>query len=245
MSDNTEQKCKYAVLAFDIERSGAFASNATIGIGASFVTDDLKQVYSLYLPGYFPEDTPFEARCYEEFWSKNLDKLEELKYKHKSNTQQSNLLTEIPNTQQLTFQQRQKQMIVKFQLFRRKCEEYAEANNLQFELCTDNNVYDGGFINQMIMEHTDNFPIPFNTKNKYQPFWETHAQQRGLLMAIDPEFKSAWGLSKRIKELYDLPELQVTHDHNCKHDAYTIACEQQFLLGIRDGKYKLKKESSN
>ena len=60
-------------------------------------------------------------------------------------------------------------------------------------------------------------------------------------MAVDPSYKNNWGYTKRISELYDVPEQRVNHDHNPANDAYTIAFEQQVLFGIREGRISRKK----
>uniref|UniRef100_A0A6C0EKZ9 Exonuclease n=1 Tax=viral metagenome TaxID=1070528 RepID=A0A6C0EKZ9_9ZZZZ len=209
------------VLAFDIERSGATNDHHTIGIGASVVNGNFEELDQLFLPGHIPDETNFEQRCWDEFWSKYPDKLKELEYHGDKD-----------------MQNRQEEMITQFQKFRAKWEDIAKENGWTLELVSDNNVYDGGFINEMLFTHTNELPIPYNTKGKYKPFWETHSEQRGLLMAVDPSFTSPWGFTKRIAELYDVPEMKVSHDHNPANDAYTIAFEHQVLFGIRDGRIK-------
>jgi hypothetical protein len=219
-------KMNNIVLAFDIERSGARCEHHTIGIGASVVDSDFKELDRLFLPGYIQSETIFEDRCFDEFWSKFPDKLEELAYEG-----------------DLNMEERQKEMITEFQAFRAKWEKYAKDNKVTIEVVADNNVYDGGFINEMIFQHTDSLPLPYNTEQKYKSFWETHSEQRGFLMGIDPEFKGSWGLSKRISELYEIPEMTNDHDHNPANDAYTIAFEHQVMIAIRDGRISKRKKS--
>src|SRR4029079_18397370 len=98
------------------------------------------------------------------------------------------------------FQERQKEIITEFQNFRKKWEQIAENNDLNFELVSDNNVFDGGFINELIFKYLPkDLPIPYNAGNKkYSCFWETHSQQRALLFMVDPNFNSDWGFSQRI-----------------------------------------------
>lgn len=215
---------KTYVLAIDIERSGARYEHDTVGIGAVVVDGDLKQLDSLLLKGYVPNETKFEQRCMSEFWSNHPETLEMLTYDG-----------------ELSKVEREKEMIELLQEFRAKWEGIAEEDGAKLELVTDNNVYNGGYVNKLINDHTEDLPIPYNTQRKYSPFWETHAEQRGLLMAIDSSFEDDWGLYEKINQLYeDLPEIEKTDDHNPVTDAYAIACEQQILLGIRERKYKLK-----
>lgn len=228
------------VIAFDIERSGGLSSSETIAIGLSAVNDKLEQLDSLFLPGYFGKDnTAWEQRCWDEFWSKNEDKLDQLKY-----------------TGGLSKSERQKEMINAFQEFRIKWERLSKKHGFKLELVCDNIVFDGGFINQMIAEHmpSGTLPLPYSadkTPNddgviaqKYKSLWETHSVQRGLLAVVDPDYKTDWGYTKRINELYSIPPMdpEITHDHLPHHDAYTIACEQQVVNGIRDRTIVRKKK---
>lgn len=210
------------VLAFDIERSGGTSEHDTLAIGASVVDSELRELDHLFLPAYFPGETRFESRCYREFWSKNLDILAQLQYKGPKSREE-----------------REAEMIIEFMQFRNKWEQHCEQHGKKLELVTDNNVYDGGFINLLIYKHLPSqLPIPYSTTGKYSPFFETHSQQRGLLLALDPNFKSDWGLSARLEQLFALPSPSEKHDHLPHHDACTIAFEQQILHGIRAGKYQ-------
>lgn len=220
----TQQQKNNIVLAFDIERSGSTLEHDTIAIGASVVDWNFKELDNLCLLGYIPEETIFEEKTWKEFWCNHQDILNTLIYKGSK-----------------TKKEREKEMILEFQAFRKKWENCANKNNLKLELCTDNNVFDGGFTNNMIFEHTSYLPIPYNTSHLYKSFWETHSEQRGLLMGVDKTFKEDWGFTKRIAELYNVPEMKKTHDHNPANDAYTVAFEQQILLNIRDDKIKLRK----
>lgn len=207
------------VLAFDIERSGAFADNHTIGIGASVVDSNFKELDRLFLPGYSEKDTNFEKRCWDEFWVKIPDRLKELTYNGP-----------------LTYDERQKEMVESFLTFRDKWAKYAVENNVKFELASDNNVYDGGFINQMIFQHTKEHPIPY-LLGSFSGFWESHSMQRGLLFAVDPTYTKKWGFTEHIRKLYDV-NVESKHTHNPADDAHDIAVDMQILFGIRAGTIK-------
>lgn len=217
---------KRIVLAFDIETTGSRPDNGDIiGIGASVVDDDFVQLDALFLGGYFPNETVFEPRCKEEFWDKNTHVLQLLEYKGS-----------------LTREQRKQEMTKSFQNFRAKWEQEASRIGAKFEICCDNTAYDAFFINAYICKYTtpeEDLPLPYNASDqRYRPFWETHAQQRGLLMLADPCWDCDWGLQKRIAGIFDVPTCPVNHDHNPSNDAYTIAFEQQVLFAIRDGRIK-------
>jgi hypothetical protein len=235
----TEHNTKRIVLAFDIEKAGPKAEHNVIAIGASVVDQDFNKLDELFVGAYFKDKTEFETLCWEGFWSKNVETLQKLEYNGDNDEE----------TQQQI-------MIVAFQEFRKKWEYFASQNGYKFELCTDNNIYDGGFVNQMIAKYLNEYnPIPYNARPssdgtpEYAPFWETHSMQRGLLMQVDPTYtqNSDWGYSDRINELYEIPEAidqNISHDHLPHHDAYTIACDLQILHGIQNRTITFKKSVS-
>jgi hypothetical protein len=216
---------KRLVLAFDIERSGATNEYSTIGFGASVVDEDLNELDTLFVSAYFVNETVFEKRCWDQFWSKNEDKLNVLKYDG-----------------ELTLKERECEMITLFQAFRSKWEQRAKDMGIEFQLVCDNSIYDGTFVNQLIFNYLPNtLPIPYSaSEQQYESFFETYSCQKGFLMCTDPSFNSDWCLFNRISELYDFPKSNKQHDHHPANDAYTIAYEQQILYGIRDGKYHKK-----
>lgn len=68
------------VLAFDIERSGCRSEHHTIGIGVSIVDAEFTELESMFLPGYIEGHTNFEKQCMDQFWSKNPEVREKLRY---------------------------------------------------------------------------------------------------------------------------------------------------------------------
>jgi hypothetical protein len=214
------------VLAFDIERSGCGKEHDTIAMGASVVDSNMNELDNFFFKCYIPGETNFEQRCMDEFWSKNLEVLKTLEY-HGDKTKK---VLEL-------------EMITGFQNFRKKWELFAEENGKTLVLASDNKVYDGGFVNQLIFEHLPGtLPIPYSAgKQKYSAFYETHSEQRGLLFSVDSGYDKNWGFTDRIIELYSgMPEPKKMHDHNPANDAYSIAFDQQVLFGIREGKFTLK-----
>jgi len=98
------------------------------------------------------------------------------------------------------------------------------------------------FINLMIFDFLPGvLPIPYTASDqKYSSCLETHSVQCGVLKVVDPGFTSGWGFSKRLEELYNIPEKKCFHDHNPANDAYTIAHEYQVINAIQNGKITLK-----
>lgn len=216
------------VLAFDIEYSGF----EVLAIGAALVITENYREYNLvdsYFYGIYTDDTKFADKCYNEFWKKNLNILEILKYKGTSTAKED----------------REKELIEGFQNFRKKCESYADLQGKKLILTSDNNVFDGGLVNELIKKYLKCEGIPYTAgKQQYSSFFETFSQQKGLLTILDGEFtkKSDWGYSDKIFELYDIDKYKIEyiHDHNPVNDAYTIAVDQLILLGIRDKHILLK-----
>ena len=222
------------VLAFDIERSGPFAKNDTIAIGAIVMTSSMEELDRFSYNCYFPSECLMDTIYWETFWIHRISTLNSLKY-----------------TGVLAKNDAEYEMIKQFQDFRRNWELYASENNVELALTTDNPIYDGGFINQLIFKYlpTED-PIPYSASgdHKWRQLWNTDDQQRGLLSFIDPVFRDQFGLSNKIINMFQcvngnkLPPMKITHDHDPVNDAYTIAYDQQLLFGIRDGKYVLRSE---
>lgn len=208
------------VLAFDIERSGGRSQDKTMAIGASVMDENLRELEHFLVCNYRPNVTQFEPRCWDEFWSKQSAVLAELEYKGA-----------------LSEQMQEVSMIEQFQHFRAKWETRAKLAGTKLMLVSDNNVYDGGFINELIQKHTSDLPIPYSASHpqRYGAFFETHSMQKGFLASVDRTFDKNWGFSKRLEELYHLPTRTVQHTHLPHEDAYTIAWEYQVMEKIRLG----------
>lgn len=218
------------VLAFDIERSGPSNKYDTIAIGASVVDSTGKQLDSFIWLG-FTEETTFEARCWNEFWSKNKEILESLKY-----------------TGPLNKKENEKKGIIEFQKFRAKWENRCCEDNVKLMLTSDNVIYDGGFINQLIFEYMpDTLPIPYSAgKQKYSDILDVSDFVRGIINISDTKFalENKRGFMKRLRENYAHCELSnrkkdIKHDHNPANDAYNIACDLQLAYLIMNNNVKI------
>ena len=213
-------------LAFDIERTGATDKYDTIAIGASVLDENFKELDSLLLLGYFPEETKFDPLCWDEFWVKHPEILKTLKYKGT-----------------LNYEECQKDMITKFQEFRTKWEAVCSVQNHELVLVSDNCFYDGGFINNMIFKYLpDRMPIPYAASGEqdYMPFQETGSIFRGILKVVDPTYDKERGHKYHIRKLFWLPKKTKPHDHNPENDAYGIAYNWQVSNAIGTGKIKRK-----
>ena len=114
------------------------------------MNEKYEELSSLCLCGYSKKETKFENNCWTYFWKNNLDMLLSLEYKGK-----------------LSYIDRQKEMITEFQNFRLTWENYAKKNKMQLILVSDNNAFDGGLINAMILKYIpDDLPVPFTVKSK-------------------------------------------------------------------------------
>ena len=120
-------------------------------------------------------------------------------------------------------------MINEFQNFRKKWENKAKSENFKLDFVSNNNSFVGGFINDMIFEHIEDYPLP---SNGYM-FYDITSEQRGLLMIVDPEFLNKFNnFGKRIRKLFDVPDQII---NNC-------ASDHQILLSIQSKKFILKEE---
>lgn len=199
-------------LAFDLERSGVQPQHTTIAIGASVVNSNREQLDHYLAVNYRVGKTVFEERCMREFWSKHTNILEQLAY-----------------TGPLTPEAQECAMITEFQHFRRRWEAKARETGETLVLVSDNNVFDGAYINQLIAKHTVDLPLPFSASypQTYQPFWETHSLLKGCLLCLNEQDQD-WGLTERVQCLVrqdNTAAETITHDHLPHHDAYTIACD--------------------
>lgn len=214
-------------LAFDIERSGGRTEHDTFALGASVIDEDFNELDRFERRIYVESDVNFEKRCYEEFWSKFPDTLNSLKYTGESKSKD----------------EREKEMILSFQEFRAKWEQYANDNQMELILFSDNNVYDGGYVNELICKYTEQLPIPYTAKSqKYDSFYETGSMFAGIISVVDPSYPKTWSYGARVKELYDVPQMKREHNHTPADDAYTIAFDAQIVTGIRRGKITLKQK---
>ena len=204
---------KKIVLAFDIERSGAFNTHDTLAIGAAVVNENFEILDKWQYNGYVKDQTIFEKRCYDEFWSKNLETLESLTY-----------------TGELTTKREvQKEMITQFQDFRKKWQEKCDTEKIELYLVTDNSVFDGGFVNQLIFEHLEGtMPIPYNTNGSYETFFETTSVMKGFALAYGKT--GDWGFKNMLKDIIVFPVCPAEHDHSPANDATTIAFDAQTML---------------
>lgn len=219
---NTKPKL---VLAIDIERSGGRSEHDTIAIGSTVIDEEFNELDRFERCIYIHSETNFEQRCWDEFWSKNTDALNQLVYKGNKMSKEN----------------RENDMINAFQSFRAKWEQYATDNDMELTLYSDNNVYDGGYINNLICKYTDQLPIPYTSgSQKYASFYETGSMFKGILAVVDPSYSKGWGYSNRIRELYNVPEMTREHNHTPADDAYTIAFDAQIINGIQRGKITLK-----
>jgi hypothetical protein len=225
----TTQKHRY-VLAFDIERTGAFDTNHTIAIGASVVDENFKELDTFLYTCYDPDAVSFEDRCKREFWDKHPELLEKLRNEHYT----------------VPFRVHQRKMTEQFQVFRRKWERKAEEAKADYYLVSDNAIFDGGYINQLIMRHTEDMPMPYSARlpHKYDALHDVHQQQVGLMRMLDPAYNSFFGMDEQIKKAFSPPEPIKQHDHMPNNDAYTIAHSFQVLLKARQDllNYNTKKQ---
>lgn len=213
------------VLAFDIEKAGAYGENPIIGLGACVLDHNLQELDRLMVPAYFENETNFEPLCWSEFWSKNLKALESIKATGIVSQHKMNMI-----------------MIFKFQEFRGKWEQYAKDNNKTLLLVTDNACFDGGELNDIISRQLDQVrPMPYlvTEQEKYGDLWETSSIIKGILLAngIKDISGTMWDTLNEVYYLPPVPENSLIA-HNPADDAFGIAFKAQIIFNI--DKFKKK-----
>lgn len=207
-------------LAFDIERSGSTNKYDTIAIGSSVVDETGKQLDSFSWFGYISGETKFEQRCWDEFWVNHQEILKSLEYNGSLQKEANESLG-----------------ITTFQKFRAKWEQKCREDETEFILVSDNTIFDGGFINDLIGKYmSGTLPIPYSAgTQKYSKIINVGDIARGMIYAFDPKFalKNEWGFMEQLKKIHSSYKLanrkeNIEHDHNPANDAYNIACDYQF-----------------
>lgn len=193
-------------------------ANMPIGIAASVVDENLTELANFFYPIYVPNEQTYH-----------------LKYHH-----DMPLLT-YTSQKSSSRDQREKELVHKFQAFRKQWEVFSDTTNKKFELITPNIIEDGGGLNNLLLTHSRIAPIQYNCSGVYQPLPDIYSLQKGLVHAIDPTCPANRYWSKII-ELYQVP-VMVEHDNQYIHHAYTSAFTYQVLNGILDGRIKRRPKS--
>lgn len=208
------------VLAFDIEKAGAKTEHPVIAIGASVMNESFKELDSLLIPLYRGDPKVFEDRCYNEFWCHHLDKLPTFTYKGELNEEHMFI-----------------DAIYKFQEFRAKWEKECRENSKELLLISDNMIFDGGCINELISRYApDEFPLPYSTDGVYSDFKDIGDVECGLLTGVilqNPELKINGKKTEMIHRLFGAPEPPKEHDHLPNNDANFIAFRYQVFRNVQ------------
>lgn len=213
-------------IGFDIETSGPRYDNDIIALGMAVRDENGREIDRLLVKNYFPNETNFEKKCWDEFWSKRTSLLKTFKYK--------GTLDKEANT---------KRLINEFINFRKKYESIAQERGIEILLVTDNKLFDGGFINYLITKYTNENTLPCSAlTGEYCQMIETTSAVCGLIKFIDKTDKNNWGVYKRLNELYNLPRCDVSHNHQPDNDASVIAHNMYLLDQISLGKIKKRKD---
>lgn len=226
-------------LAFDVEATGQKLGDHGVGeviaLGMKVLDEDLNELDGMTIGAYRKRDKndikQFEKQCWDDFWSKHEDKLEKFEFDPK-----------------ITVVDRAKELTLQFQEMRAKWEEFCRENDLDYELLSDNKIYDGEKMNQLILRFTDDLTLPYSAskytktddpvlRQRYNKFPETTSMKKGFLIGYNhgKEKKLKW---EDIEQEFEIPKATVQHDHMPENDAYCIARDRQILRGIETGKFK-------
>lgn len=224
---------KRICFSFDFETSGPNISEYDVlGLGISVISNEMEELESILLPTYFPKNVKFEQKCWDEFWWDKLELLKTLEYDGP-----------------LEKEERLKEVIEIFQKTRSKWETHCKTFGIGYQIVSDNTVFDGMIINQLISKYLPNEKgLPFNASDgNYAPFYETQSMFKGFLLGMDPGFglKNDWGLDKRLKNSYKIPGPKKIYNHNPANDAYNIAFDFIVLMRISEGDFAKSSDDSN
>lgn len=221
------------ILAFDIERSGGRSEHNTIALGAVIIDETYRKLDTFLFKGYVKGSVNFEDKCWDEFWSKHTNILEGLSAEEKYND----------------MSECEARMIESFQKFRSGWETTAKQFNATLTLVSDNVIFDGGYVNEMINKYTADLPIPYSAarlskgNQKYAGIVDVGDIERGMLMVLDPNNKLPGRKPARLESLYNFSKTPIDstihHDHTPDNDAYTIACRFRKCQDIQQGLVKM------
>ena len=210
------------VLSFSIARTGITDDYNTIGIAASVVDKNYNQLDSFEAGCYYNEhgdcfETKFDEEYKKIFWENKQELLNRLKY-----------------TDELDPFDREGEMIREFTKFMTTWELKTKDAGFLLEIVTDNPTFNAGFINIMISEHTNTFPLPFTSDGKSRVLLDTVSQQKGVLStlckySIDPD-----KYSNIIRKIYNVNDEKYKSVDYLLDTVYNIAKDQQILNNIRD-----------
>ncbi len=197
------------------------------------------------------ECTVFEERCWDGFWCKEIDALNQLEYKG-------------PHSKRVM----EEYAISSLFKFRRAFEERAHSEGTKLVVVSDNVSFDIGTLDQLLRKYfPDTRPSVYcaDDNKKYNGGTPcTHSMQKGLLASVDPVWaitknkswgsgwsewltargcaRQYWSSTLRIQYLYDIPKSEIVHDHHPLNDADTIAREYWVILLIAKGYYTLHED---
>jgi hypothetical protein len=140
-----------------------------------------------------------------------------------------------------SFEAQQKYLVETFLNFRQRWSERAAQEGKELDLCTDGS-FDIECLNRLIFQHTTHPPLPYNAERSYGRVWDVDSELHGFFLgqAESGQPVPAWNLQAELWSRYNLPCLELQHDHMPHHDAYTIAASHQALLGIKQGLWPKK-----
>ncbi len=250
---------KVYVLAYDWERTGDPMACRSIGLGMSVVDSDFKEVDTLLVPFYKPNEAFFEWRCVEEFWLG--EELKELKARraydefikaHPDEPVPVNLLyrassmppSEVLNRLHILTTQRTQEEAESFAVdafigIIQKWERRAKAEGAILMRCSDNVPSDTRVANQLMAKYRPEIlPLPYllSEENNYGRHYDVHQMQIGFLASVYPDFPTKyWGATKAMEQLFQVPPKVKEHNHMPDSDAYTIAFDLQVVVNAARG----------
>jgi hypothetical protein len=223
------------VLSFSIVRTGITDSYNTIGIASTVVDKNYELLDSFEMGCYFNKnygeyDTNFDEKYKKTFWEDKQELLNKLSY-----------------SGDLDPFEQEGEMIRGFMKFVLKWESKAQETGFILEVATDNPAINAGFINIMIYEHTNMYPLPFTTDGNSRILLDVVSQQKGVLSTLCTWSVDPSRYSSIIRKIYNVTE-DITKYKTVDYlldTVYSIAKDQQILNNIRNNVLKYTVDAFN
>lgn len=169
----------YEILAIDIETTGALLTeNEIVSIG--YVFGDKDGNITEKGRADFKVEKPFEKRCYDEFWSKNMEIFEAL---------QANAIEAKTATRN----------------FAEILDRHEEKKELR--IITDFAAFDPCWINYYFSRFLKRMPLYYSHHMKFRPIFDIDSYTRGVMHM---DYSNQWTNDAVIIEKYKLPLTQIT-----------------------------------
>lgn len=238
------------VLAYDLERTGSTGTSRVIGIGASVVDENFKELKTYLGACFKPNEALFEWSCVEEFYFgtelRELDALRKGAASPVVSFTPRNMLDELKKktpSSARTQDDAERLALDGFVEFVRTAEQAALDAGATFIICSDCTVSDTHWINKLLEKYRpDLHPLPFSfLTDQWAPHFDVGQVQKGFLTQLNPNWITQGKRStETIEKYWKVPAKLKQHTHMPDSDAYTIAFDMQAVIACSNKRIPMK-----